>query len=196
MVPLSFYVCYGSFSLNSALFIHSQCQTGSQPMSGRYYIINIVSHVYTDTMLCDLKYEYTIVHTVLHVYFLAPLSIIGITGFCLTLWFLIFRYYEYTYICVSILLENLKFAFIYMSTFNSIYFCMFLIFIYIYNYYFAFHACQVLASFFSSIILTKVIILQIIFHFSFYPFFTRHSYYGRTLNKPHMSAYCTVTWAN
>ena len=100
VVPLSFYVCYGSFSLNSTLFIHSPCQTGSQPMSGWYYIINIVSYMYTDTMLCDLKYEYTIVHTVLHVYFLAPLSIIGITGFCLTLWFLIFRYYEYTYIYV------------------------------------------------------------------------------------------------
>ena len=27
--------CFGRFSLNSALFIHSPCQTGSRPMSGR-----------------------------------------------------------------------------------------------------------------------------------------------------------------
>ena len=27
--------CFGILSLNSALFIHSPCQTGSQPMSGR-----------------------------------------------------------------------------------------------------------------------------------------------------------------
>ena len=35
LAPLSFN-CFGRFSfVNSALFIHSPCQTGSQPMSGR-----------------------------------------------------------------------------------------------------------------------------------------------------------------
>ena len=34
IAPLSLN-CFGSFSFNSALFIHSPCQTGSQPMSGR-----------------------------------------------------------------------------------------------------------------------------------------------------------------
>ena len=33
IAPLSFN-CFGRFSFNSALFIHSPCQTGSQPMSG------------------------------------------------------------------------------------------------------------------------------------------------------------------
>ena len=34
IAPLSLN-CFGRFSLNSALFIHSPCQTSSQPMSGR-----------------------------------------------------------------------------------------------------------------------------------------------------------------
>ena len=34
LAPLSLN-CFGRFSLNSTLFIHSPCQTGSQPMSGR-----------------------------------------------------------------------------------------------------------------------------------------------------------------
>ena len=34
IAPLSLN-CFGRFSFNSALFIHSPCQTGSQPMSGR-----------------------------------------------------------------------------------------------------------------------------------------------------------------
>ena len=34
--PLSFYVISGDFLfITSAIFIHSPCQTGSQPMSGR-----------------------------------------------------------------------------------------------------------------------------------------------------------------
>ena len=36
IAPLSFN-CFGRFSLNSTLFIHSPYQTGSQPMSGRLY---------------------------------------------------------------------------------------------------------------------------------------------------------------
>ena len=34
IAPLSLN-CFGRYSLDFALFIHSPCQTGSQPMSGR-----------------------------------------------------------------------------------------------------------------------------------------------------------------
>ena len=39
----TFKFCFGRFSfVNSAMFIHSPYQTGSQPMSGRLYMLYIV----------------------------------------------------------------------------------------------------------------------------------------------------------
>ena len=53
----TFKFCFGRFSfVNSAIFIHSPYQTGSQPMSGRLYMLYIV-------ML--FKYMY-IINTIFH----------------------------------------------------------------------------------------------------------------------------------
>ena len=39
--PLSFLISFGRFPfINSAIFIHSPYKTGSQPMSGRYYMLS------------------------------------------------------------------------------------------------------------------------------------------------------------
>ena len=48
IAPLSFN-CFRRFSLNSTLFIHSPCQTGSQPMSGQLYKLHFdifIKYVY------------------------------------------------------------------------------------------------------------------------------------------------------
>ena len=80
VAPLSL-IYFGRFSFrNSALFIHGPSQTGSQPMSGRLYML---------PLLMLFKYAYNIINTIVthNVYiilFLAPLFLFRITGFCLT----------------------------------------------------------------------------------------------------------------
>ena len=60
VVTLSFYF-HGRFSVYSALFIHSPYQTGSQPMSGRYYmfvILNVCTSIYISNLIiysCSLS---------------------------------------------------------------------------------------------------------------------------------------------
>ena len=55
VAPLSL-IYFGRFSFrNSALFIHSPYQTGSQPMSGRLYML---------PLLMLFKYAYNIINTI------------------------------------------------------------------------------------------------------------------------------------
>ena len=100
IVPLSFYrCCFGRFSFHSTLFIHSPCQTGSQPMSGQYY-----KHMYRYNKDNNRIQCFTLV---ILIFFIAPLFALGITGFCLTFVFKASLYILYGYIYTCIILENL-----------------------------------------------------------------------------------------
>ena len=75
--------CFGRFSLNSALFIHSPCQTGSQPISGWLYTLHFdmfFKYVHTSYSIINTNVFTLMIYSIM----LAPLFILGITGFCLT----------------------------------------------------------------------------------------------------------------
>ena len=81
IAPLSLN-CFRRFSLNSTLFIHSPCQTGSQPISGWQYILHFdmfFKYVY------NIYYnKYNLCTHMIYSITLAPLFILRITGFCST----------------------------------------------------------------------------------------------------------------
>ena len=91
-----YHCCSGRFSFHSTLFIHSPCQTGSQPMSGQYYIL-MFTNVCT-SIIRIILIEYNVSHLLYwDIFFIAPLIVLGITGFCLTI---VYRASLCGYICL------------------------------------------------------------------------------------------------
>ena len=80
IAPLSFN-CFRRFSFNSTVFIHSPYQTGSQPMSGRYYMLHF--DMFSNKLTISNSIN-TIVHSYNILYNISTVMYIGITGFCST----------------------------------------------------------------------------------------------------------------
>ena len=85
-VPLSL---LGRFSGYSTYFIHSPCQTGSQPMSGRFCFTSIMYFINMHAI--EVEYNNNIVYN-------KHLFILWITGFCSTKASFVLHMHVYIYV--------------------------------------------------------------------------------------------------